>query len=88
MKIFKKTLKNGLRIVTVPMKGSPSVTVLVMVEAGSKYETKEINGLSHFLEHMCFKGTTKRPKAIDISRELDVSIRKLTSEIHIERCDS
>jgi predicted Zn-dependent peptidase len=71
MKFKKTTLKNGLTIITVPMKGSPSVTVLVMVKAGSKYETKEINGLSHFLEHMCFKGTTKRPKAIDISRELD-----------------
>jgi len=53
------------------MKDNPTVTVLVMVEAGSKYEKKEINGLSHFLEHMCFKGTTKRPKAIDIARELD-----------------
>jgi len=71
MKFNKKILKNGLRIITVPMKDNPTVTVLVMVEAGSKYETKEINGLSHFLEHMCFKGTEKRPRAIDISRELD-----------------
>jgi len=47
------------------------VTVLVLVETGSKYETKELNGISHFLEHMCFKGTKKRPKAIDISSELD-----------------
>jgi predicted Zn-dependent peptidase len=53
------------------MKDNPTVTVLVLVEAGSKYETKKINGLSHFLEHMCFKGTIKRPKAIDISKELD-----------------
>jgi predicted Zn-dependent peptidase len=71
MNFHKKTLKNGLTIITIPMKDSPSVTVLVMVKAGSKYETKEINGLSHFLEHMCFKGTTKRPTALDISRELD-----------------
>ncbi len=71
MKFTKKVLKNGLRIITVPMKENPAVTVLVMVEAGSKYETKEISGVSHFLEHMCFKGTRKRPKAIDISRELD-----------------
>lgn len=71
MKFNKTIFKNGLRVITVPMKDNPTVTVLVMVEAGSKYETKEINGLSHFLEHMCFKGTTKRPKAIDISRELD-----------------
>ena len=54
-----------------PMKDNPTVTVLVLVEAGSKYEGKKNNGISHFLEHMCFKGTTKRPKAIDISKELD-----------------
>jgi predicted Zn-dependent peptidase len=67
----KKILKNGLRVITVPMKDNPTVTVLVLVEAGSKYEEKENNGISHFLEHMCFKGTQKRPKAIDISKELD-----------------
>ncbi len=71
MKFTKKILENGLRVITVPMKDNPTVTVLVLVEAGSKYETKKINGLSHFLEHMCFKGTTKRPNAIDISKELD-----------------
>jgi len=71
MKFSKKVLKNGLRVITVPMKDNPTVTVLVLVEAGSKYETKNVNGISHFLEHMCFKGTTKRPKATDISKELD-----------------
>lgn len=71
MKYSKKILKNGLRVIIVPMKDNPTVTVLALVEAGSKYETKKINGISHFLEHMCFKGTVKRPKAIDISRELD-----------------
>jgi predicted Zn-dependent peptidase len=71
MKFNKTTLENGLRIITVPMADNPSVTVLVMVEAGSKYETKEINGISHFLEHLVFKGTTKRPRASDISREFD-----------------
>ncbi len=71
MKFNKQILKNGLKIITVPMTDNPAVTVLVMVETGSKYETKEINGLSHFLEHMVFKGTPRRPKAIDISRELD-----------------
>lgn len=71
MKFKKKTLKNGMRVITVPMPEALTATVLVLVEAGSKYETKEINGLSHFLEHMCFKGTTKRPKAIDIAGELD-----------------
>lgn len=71
MKFSKKVLKNGLRVITVPMKDNPTATVLVLVEAGSKYEEKKVNGISHFLEHMCFKGTTKRPKAIDISKELD-----------------
>lgn len=69
---FNKTiLDNGLRIITIPQDSVPSATVLVMVEAGSKYETKEINGLSHFLEHMCFKGTAKRPTSISITSELD-----------------
>ena len=71
MKLTKKVLKNGLRVVAIPMKDNPTVTVLVLVEAGSKYETKKVSGVSHFLEHMCFKGTVKRPKAIDISKELD-----------------
>ncbi len=71
MKFKKTTLGNGLRIITVPMKGSPTATVLVVVEVGSNYESKEQNGLSHFLEHMMFKGTAKRPTALDISRELD-----------------
>ncbi len=71
MKFSKTTLSNGLRIITVPMADNPSVTILVMVEAGSKYETKEQGGLSHFIEHMLFKGTPRRPKATDISREFD-----------------
>jgi predicted Zn-dependent peptidase len=71
MKYKKKILENGLRVITVHMPDNPTVTVLVMVEAGSEYETKEKNGISHFLEHMCFKGTHKRPTALDISKELD-----------------
>lgn len=71
MNFKKTTLPNGLRIITVPVKDNPAVTVLVMVETGSNYETKAENGLSHFLEHMCFKGTTKRPKVTDIAKELD-----------------
>ncbi|MBI5139224.1 insulinase family protein [Candidatus Nomurabacteria bacterium] len=71
MQISKKILPNGLRVITIPMKDNPTVTVLALVEAGSKYEDKKNNGISHFLEHMCFKGTSKRPKATDISKELD-----------------
>jgi predicted Zn-dependent peptidase len=71
MKAKKTTLPNGLRIVTIPTPGNPAVTTMVMVETGSNYEKKEENGLAHFLEHMCFKGTVKRPTALSISREFD-----------------
>lgn len=71
MKFKKKILPNGLRMLSVPMADNPTVTVLVLVETGSKYESKEKNGISHFLEHMCFKGTTTRPNTSDLSKELD-----------------
>ncbi len=64
-------LANGLRVITIPKKDDLATTFLVLVEAGSKYEHKAINGVSHFLEHMCFKGTKKRPTALDIAGELD-----------------
>lgn len=67
----KKIFKNGLRVVTIPMKDNPTVTVLVLVGTGSDYEDKNVNGISHFLEHMCFKGTIKRPSPQAISHELD-----------------
>jgi len=70
--MYKKIiLENGLRIILVPKKESFSTTVLVLVGVGSDYEEKEINGVSHFLEHLCFKGTKKRPTSLDISSELD-----------------
>lgn len=71
MKVIHKKLKSGIEAILVPMADSLAVTVLVLVEAGSKYENKANNGISHFLEHMCFKGTTKRPTAISIATELD-----------------
>ncbi|MBI2108912.1 MAG: insulinase family protein [Parcubacteria group bacterium] len=71
MKFKKKTLKNGVRLITVPMPNSLTTTVLVLTETGSKYESKRINGVSHFLEHLCFKGTEKRPTSKAISEELD-----------------
>ncbi len=71
LKPLKYKLKNGLRVIMIPQPESLTATAMVSVEAGSKYETKDINGLSHFLEHMCFKGTTKRPTALEITTELD-----------------
>lgn len=70
--MFKKTtLKNGLRIITIPQQGTKTATVLVLAATGSKYESKKINGISHLLEHLLFKGTTKRPDKIAISEPLD-----------------
>jgi len=71
MKYNRTLLKNGLRVLTVPMQSFESVTALVMVGAGSRYETKQNNGISHFLEHMAFKGTQKRPSAMAISSLID-----------------
>jgi predicted Zn-dependent peptidase len=71
MKKFKKiTLPNGLRILLVPQQQSLAASVLILVEAGSEYESKRTNGLSHFLEHMMFKGTTNRPQVGQIAEEL------------------
>lgn len=65
------TLPSGLRLVTVPMPAAKTATVLVLVGCGSKYEPAKLSGVSHFLEHMMFKGTEHRPGYLDISRELD-----------------
>lgn len=70
-KFTKTILDNGLTVLTIPQKEALDATALILVRTGSKYETKDINGISHFLEHMCFKGTKKRPTAFDISSELD-----------------
>lgn len=66
----KITLPNGLRAVLVPTPG-PAATALILVGTGSEYEAARVNGVSHFLEHMVFKGTHKRPRAGQISEELD-----------------
>ncbi len=67
----KIVLDNGLRVITVPMKGTNAVSVLFLFNTGSDYETKDINGISHFLEHLFFKGTNRRPTAKAVSKELD-----------------
>lgn len=66
-----KTLSNGLTLITIDMPHLDSVTTLVTVGAGSRYETKKISGISHFLEHMFFKGSTKFPSAEKISTLVD-----------------
>src|SRR3990172_2349929 len=63
----KTVLPNGLRLILVPMNGVSSVATAVMVGVGSRYETTQINGISHFLEHMVFKGTKKYPTTDDVN---------------------
>lgn len=71
MKYKKTTLPNGVRVIVVPAHDNPSTTVVVACETGSNYESKKENGLSHFLEHMLFKGTATRPSAFSVTSELD-----------------
>ncbi len=70
--MYRKTiLANGLRVITGSLEGTKAVTCLVLVKAGSRYETKDINGISHFLEHMFFKGAEKFKTAKAVSEAID-----------------
>jgi predicted Zn-dependent peptidase len=71
MKYHRSVLSNGARVIIVPVLGVESATTLVMYGTGSRYEEKKHNGISHFLEHMAFKGTTSRPSAREISALID-----------------
>lgn len=65
-----QALESGLRLVTVPM-AVPSITALVLVGVGSRFEEASVNGISHFFEHMVFKGTEKYPSALALSSVVD-----------------
>lgn len=67
----KTTLANGVRVITSTIEGTKAVTSLVLVKAGSRYESREINGISHFLEHMFFKGAKKYKDAKAVSEAID-----------------
>jgi predicted Zn-dependent peptidase len=72
MGVFEReTLPNGLRLLTANIPTSQSIACFVMLAAGSRYETRETNGIAHFAEHMFFKGTERRPTARDIGSEID-----------------
>ncbi|MBI2642475.1 MAG: insulinase family protein, partial [Candidatus Wildermuthbacteria bacterium] len=68
---YKTTLKNGLRVVAIPHQDTRAAAVFVLVGTGSKYEVRGLQGVSHFLEHMFFKGTKKRPTAIAVTEPID-----------------
>lgn len=69
MEIFE--LKNGMRGICIPMEGRTGLVVEIMVKMGAKYEKKSEFGISHFLEHMAFKGTELWPKVEELNKEID-----------------
>lgn len=71
MHFEKHQLKNRANIIFVPLKDTASVTVLVIYPTGSRYENEPMSGVSHFVEHMMFKGTKKRPSTLILTREID-----------------
>ena len=72
MSVFERhELSNGLRVITADMPQVQSVICMIMLAAGSRYETPETNGIAHFAEHMFFKGTERRPTAREIGMEVD-----------------
>jgi len=80
-----KNLKfaNGVNLLLVPRKDTEVVTLLVYIGIGSRHEDLEVSGISHFLEHLLFDGTKKRPSAYNVSREIDAlgaSFNGLTTE--------
>src|SRR3989344_8508229 len=69
--LIQKTLPSGLRTIILPRPDFETATILVLIGVGSRYETPRQGGLSHFLEHMFFKGTEKRPTTKEISEAID-----------------
>lgn len=71
MNYQKDTLKNGIRLLTAPMPNLESVTAMIGVGAGGRYEDVRTQGIAHFTEHLLFNGTAKRPSSLAISSELE-----------------
>ncbi|GAI96235.1 unnamed protein product, partial [marine sediment metagenome] len=67
----KTTLDNGLRLITATMPHTRSVAIGFFIGAGSRHEAETHAGISHFIEHLCFKGTSKRPTAKEISTVIE-----------------
>ncbi|MDP4011933.1 MAG: pitrilysin family protein [Candidatus Roizmanbacteria bacterium] len=64
-------LKNGLSVIFVDTDSFPTMTMMVLVGAGSRHESEENSGISHFIEHMAFKGSKKYPTSYDIASKID-----------------
>jgi len=67
----KTTLDNGLRVITAAMPHTRSVCISIFIGVGSRYEAEPEAGISHFIEHLCFKGTQKRPTAREVSGAIE-----------------
>jgi predicted Zn-dependent peptidase len=65
------TLKNGLRVVTTPLPNAQGASANIFIGVGSRAESRRVNGVSHYLEHMLFKGTDRRPDAITIAEAIE-----------------
>lgn len=71
MEVQQRSLNNGLRVLLVNDQDSPSVTVMISVKVGARYETLNESGIAHLIEHNLFKGTHKRPSSKDIAYEVE-----------------
>src|SRR5438034_10084479 len=95
MSVFRRdALPNGVRLLTAPMPQAQSVACFLGFAAGSRYETRKTSGFAHFVEHMLFTGTARRPSMTTLSTEVDAlgaqfnaSTRK-ESTVYYVRCTS
>ncbi|MCB9799063.1 insulinase family protein [Candidatus Nomurabacteria bacterium] len=69
--IYKYELENGANVFLAPQEGTNSVTTLVMYPVGSRFEPEKLQGVSHYIEHLMFKGTKKRKNTLTLTREID-----------------
>jgi predicted Zn-dependent peptidase len=70
-RVYRARLANGLRVVTVETPYLHTATLCLYVRAGSRYETPESNGLSHFVEHMLFRGSSQFPDSLSLNRAIE-----------------
>ncbi|MCD6442281.1 insulinase family protein [bacterium] len=66
-----KVFSNGFKLITAPARNTKTATILILLPAGSRHESRGLYGASHFIEHLMFKGTSRRPSSLAIARELD-----------------
>ena len=71
MTVEKSKLKNSVRILNIDLPDSLSTTILIMVKAGSRYESPKENGIAHFIEHIIFKGSEKYPDPKTVSYQIE-----------------